>query len=219
MGIKNILLLSILALIILEFIFKSFNSKKKYTKKKSILFEENKKALKIDDPDMKEKTFNIYKKVCYSWSNLDMSDCKEIMGKEIYNRYVSQVNSLINKNQKNVMQNIELVSFKLLDKYKTGNSEIVLIEMKTKCRDYLMNTRTSKILNGHPVFLMYYTYELYFERKLNITKSNVCQKCNAIITNKKLNKCNYCGAKLNQKSYDYILVKKNLMEQKAKKTE
>lgn len=176
------------------------------------------KEVKIDDKDFIKKSFDIFKNVSYSWSNLDMYPSKDILSNELYSIYESQADLLYLKQQRNVMNNIEFVKAKIKDITKGKNEDKIIVVMEIKCRDYLISTVDNKVLKGHPSFLMDYIYELTFIRKKEIKKSNVCPECKAILP-RKFNKvkCPYCNSLVKTYNYKYILCKKNLLKQSAKK--
>lgn len=174
-------------------------------------------AVKFDDKDFLKKAFDIYKIVSYSWSDQDMYPSKEYLTDDLYSKYEAQLNSLYLKDQKNVMSNIEYVKGKIKEVKKGKDKDIVVAIIEVKCRDYLINTKFNKILKGHPSFLMDYIYELTFYRYKEKKKNNVCPHCGAILPKKSINTCSYCKKKVSWYDFKYIMCKKNLLRQSAKK--
>ena len=138
--------------------------------------------IKEIDKDFNENEFNkeafiIYNEIQLAWMNFELDKVKNIMDKELYNKYQDQLITLKNNKEKNIMKDIKYISNKILDISILNNIEIIKCEMKIKCYDYIINEEGT-VIKGKEKNYNNYLYELTFNKDLSNNKY--------VLTNKKI---------------------------------
>ena len=103
-------------------------------------------TIKIDE--FKKKAFKIYKDIQEAWMNFDTDTIRKLTTDEMYNMYSSQLETLKLKHQKNIMKNIEYVDANITNITKEDGVISVVVYLRVKCLDYVINEKTKKTLTG-----------------------------------------------------------------------
>ena len=115
------------------------------------------------------------------------------------------------KNQRNVMEDIELISGKVVSTVVHSNVISFKVEMTVRQVDYIADS-DGKLLRGdkntHTC-----TYELFVEKGISSAKTN-CPNCGASISDAASKTCESCGANLIDVSNNFIIVKKTMLKQR-----
>lgn len=163
-----ILYIFILLIIIIPYIIISKSILKKRLKNKIL------KLKDFDQDKFNQEVFGIYKDIQIAWMNFDYKKLKELVSKEIYDKYEKQLEELKSKNQKNIMDNIEFKSNKITDISIDKDIEIEC-EMKVTCIDYIID-KEDKLIKGKKDKFCNYTYKLVFIKELSNNKYTLIEK-------------------------------------------
>lgn len=162
-----ILYIFILLIIIIPYIIISKSILKKRLKNKIL------KLKDFDQDKFNQEVFGIYKDIQIAWMNFDYKKLKELVSKEIYDKYEKQLEELKSKNQKNIMDNIEFKSNKITDVI--INDNIIECEMNITCIDYIIEN-DDKLIKGKKDKICNYTYRLVFTKDLKNNKYKLIEK-------------------------------------------
>ncbi len=174
----------------------------------------NKKNIVLDKSFNKDEfiknTFEIYKNLQTSYMDFDYHTIKSLVSNEMYNMYIDELETLKIKNQKNIIDDIELIKGDLIDYSKTLQSEIFKVELSVRCYDYVINTINNEVVKGNKDKKVELNFILTFERNIETLKK--CPKCGAPVND--LTECEYCKSKIVNNTSNLILVKKEIKHQK-----
>lgn len=205
-----------------------FNSIKKGAKinesrKKSLLankypelLQEN--AIKvIPDFNVTEFNFEAYQNfydVQMAWMEFDYDKLKELLTDELYNSYLLQLDSLKIKNHKNVMKDFVLIESHIYSLKEENNMYVAKVYLEVRFKDYVEN-KDGMVMRGSAYNDIQNTYLLTFIRtKEKTTNVNFCPRCGADVTGNVSGECEYCKAKLINKKYDWVMSKKEKIDQR-----
>lgn len=190
-------------------------------KKKEII--EKSKNYKLDlldvnsypeEKQLEIEAFNLYKQIQYAWMNFDYDTIRKYTTDEMYNMYSMQLDTLKVKNQKNVMYDIKYVSSKIKNDHSENNVRTITINMKVTCYDFIMDTKTNKVVRGMATKLNTYNYELTFVQTTEEKHDDICPQCGASVKGSNSGVCEYCKSTLISKNYTLVLSKKKMISQK-----
>lgn len=160
------------------------------------------------------EAFNLYKKVQFAWMNFDESTLRNCLTDEMYNMYLMQLDTLKVKNQKNIMYDIKYLGSVITEKYEENGQETIVINMQVSCYDFIIDTRTNKVVRGSASKLNIYNYELTFVRTKENKPIDICPQCGAPVEGNNSGVCEYCRSTLVSNNYTLVMSKKKMLSQK-----
>lgn len=159
------------------------------------------------------EAFKIYYDVQIAWMNNDIDSVRNILSDELYNSYKMQLLPMQQKNEKNMMENIKLLNAAIATISFVDNKLEIQVEMDVTCNDYIINTKTGKVLRGKKHKKCKYLYMMTFTKSLNNTIDK-CPNCNAKLDDGESVKCPYCGSVVKKDSNNFVLKDKKMILQK-----
>lgn len=176
--------------------------------------EQNSKLL-IENNIVKEKLFKdayeIYKRVQIAWMNDTLKDVEDCLSDEMINSYDAQLSTLRRKNEQNVMSDFEYVDAEVFNVKKVNNNLEISLGLKVKCRDYLINKESGKVLRGNKNKINNYYYELVY--LINKEELKQCPNCGKELERSGGTTCPYCNSKLVLNNGKMMLIKKRMLSQ------
>ena len=180
---------------------------------------------KIDEIDssvkleeFKKQAFNIYKDIQEAWMNFDTDTIRKLTTDEIYNMYSSQLETLKLKHQKNIMKNIEYVDAKITNIKLSDDVISVVVFLRVKCLDYVINEKTNKTVRGSDSTRLDIQYLLTLVKsKSNNNETEKCPNCGAPVDIVSSATCPYCNSTLVKDASNYVLSKKTCIGQRYDK--
>lgn len=209
-------ILAIIVLIVVALILYLNNKKGKEIIEKAL----NSKLELLDiykydkDKQLEIEAFNIYKQIQYAWMNFDEEMIRKCTTDEMYNMYLMQMDTLKVKNQKNLMYDIKYLDSKIKSSEVVNGQETIVIKMQICCYDFIIDTKTNKIVRGSSTKLNNYTYELTFVKTVNEKSVDICPRCGAPVNGNNSGVCEYCHSTLISNNYTLCLSKKKIISQK-----
>ena len=203
--------------------FKIKNNKKKdkyciigYNDIEQSKIDEFDSSVKIEE--FKHQAFNIYKDIQEAWMNFDTDTIRKLTTDEIYNMYSSQLETLKLKHQKNIMKNIEYVDAKITNIKLSDDVISVVVFLRVKCLDYVINEKTNKTVRGSDSTRLDIQYLLTFVKsKSNNNETEKCPNCGAPVDIVSSATCPYCNSTLVKDASNYVLSKKTCIGQRYDK--
>ena len=203
--------------------FKIKNNKKKdkyciigYNDIEQSKIDEFDSSVKIEE--FKHQAFNIYKDIQEAWMNFDTDTIRKLTTDEIYNMYSSQLETLKLKHQKNIMKNIEYVDAKITNIKLSDDVISVVVFLRVKCLDYVINEKTNKTVRGSDSTRLDIQYLLTFVKSnSNNDKIEKCPNCGAPVDIVSSATCPYCNSTLVKDASNYVLSKKTCIGQRYDK--
>ena len=160
------------------------------------------------------QVFDTYKKIQVAWMDFAYEDLRQYTTDELYNLYHSQLVALQAKKQKNIMKDFEVKSFEIVGMERIENTIALKVRMTVECFDYVVD-KENKVVRGTDKQKMVYDYEMTFVKGMD-TKVNKCPNCNAPLENVNSSVCPYCDSVIISNNYDWVLAKKQMMNQYRK---
>ena len=170
------------------------------------IFPENKR-LEIE-------AFNIYKQIQYAWMNFDDEIIRKFTTDEMYNMYLMQLDTLKVKNQKNLMYDIKYIGSSIKNRYEENGQETIVMNMQVSCYDFIIDTKTNKVIRGNSSKLNIYSYELTFVRTKENKDIDICPRCGAPVEANNSGVCEYCKSTIISNNYTLVMSKKKMLAQK-----
>ncbi len=168
----------------------------------------------FDKSAFRMQTFDIYKRIQVAWMDFAYEDLRKYTTDELYNLYHSQLVALQMKKQKNVMKDFELKAFEVVGMERVENTIALKVRMTVECKDYVVD-KENKVVRGTDKQKMVYDYEMTFVKGMD-TKGNKCPNCNAPLENTNSAVCPYCDSVIISENYDWVLAKKQMINQYRK---
>ena len=168
----------------------------------------------LDINEFKKEVFNIYKDIQVAWMNFDTASIRRLTTDELYNMYSSQLETLKLKNQKNIMDDIELIDVKVIDIRKENDVITIDTYLNVRCYDYVINEKTDKVVRGTSSSKINIKYKLSFVKSsINNKEEEKCPNCGAPVDIISSAKCPYCDSTLVKDASTYVMSKKQALSQ------
>ena len=158
-----------------------------------------------------DKAYKIYKDVQIAWMNADMDAMKSLVTDAMYNMYSAQINTLLLKQEKNIMKDFLFLSSYIDGMSIDEESVSLYVNMKLECFDYIVN-KNGKTIRGNDNKKVRYNYLIVFTRSI-LNKENKCPNCGAKLKNTTASKCSYCHLEIINKNHDWVMAKKMVISQ------
>ena len=154
---------------------------------------------------------NIFVKLYTSVMFKDLKDVKHFLNENIYNKYQSIVNDLIDKNVTEMYDELNVSSSKITNVKIENNKIIVTVSLKAKYINYIIDDDGNTIsgIDNHRIEK---DYIITLEREIGSKTQGVqryCESCGASIDINKSGVCPYCRTTFNQAKHDYIITNIN----------
>ena len=173
--------------------------------------------LNVDDfPEEKKleiEAFNLYKQIQYAWMNFDEEMIRKCTTDEMFNMYLMQLDTLKVKNQKNIMYDIKYLGSNIKERYEENGQETIVMTMNVSCYDFIIDTKTNKVVRGSASKLNIYNYELTFVRTKENKNINICPRCGAPVKGNNSGVCEYCRSTIISSNYTLVMSKKKMISQ------
>ncbi|MBQ4030209.1 MAG: zinc-ribbon domain-containing transport protein [Bacilli bacterium] len=146
-----------------------------------------------------------------AWMDFDYDALRSLCSDELFNTYKAQLDALKIKNGKNIMSDYNPLYAKITSLKEENGFIIIKMFLKIAFYDYVIDTRTEKVIRGHKHYRFKNMYRLEYIIGAD-NKEQKCPNCGAKIVNVTSGKCKYCGSVLVTKPKDYVLNKKNILK-------
>ena len=191
------------------------SSTKKKVKAKDYV-PEKLKTYGIDEVKMIDIAYNTYVDIQNAWMDIEIDKVKDKLSDELYNTYKMQLLTLKRKKQRNVMSDFEFVEGFIYDIDDSKDNLSISIDLKVKCRDYLINDENKKVVRGNKNKLWNYEYTIDFLIAKSIEDVlKKCPSCGAELDEEKGSRllCPYCRTLLVRKSPNLVMTRKHMERQ------
>ena len=207
----QIIYTTIIVLGVLVIVYKIVGTRKALRDKDVEIYNELKKY-NIDFEELTKEFSNDYIKIQEAWSNFDYDTLKEYLTDELYNTYVTELETLKSKGEQNIMSHIDVEEIHLYEcKEENGYLSVAALIDVTQC-DYIVNTN-GKVVRGHKSDVHEVIYCLTFVKPLNIG-SDICPNCGAKLDNNS-DKCPNCRSEIIRPKNKFVLSKKTIENQRS----
>ena len=158
---------------------------------------------------VKEDAFACFVNIQEAWMNFDYDALREYCTDELYNTYVSQLETLKLKNGQNIMSDYQNLDMKIVNITSENNVISLIVYAEIRFHDYVINMKTNEVIRGTKERLMTNHYLMTFVIKKSDTKSLLnCPSCGAPFNHNASGVCEYCGSTIIKEADTLVLSKK-----------
>lgn len=182
----------------------------------SISEEEIRKILpRFDKNEFFREAFTIYQNVQNAWMNFEIEKVRDQLTDELYNMYLSQVETLKIKGQQNIMKDFKLINARVTGFHVENDTVQMVTSMTIEFYDYIIDVASGKILRGNSQRKGHVEYEMTFIQSLKQKQTEItCPNCGAPVSINASNKCSYCASTIVQENAKWVLSKKKNIAQR-----
>ena len=144
-----------------------------------------------------------------AWMNFDYSSLREYCTDELYNTYVSQLETLKLKNGKNIMNDYQKQDMKVTSITSENNVISLTVYAEIRFHDYVINTKTNEVIRGSKDRFITNRYLMTFViKKSDIPDLKNCPSCGAPFNHNVSGVCEYCHSTIVKNADTLVLSKK-----------
>ena len=176
--------------------------------------------LRYYDPNFDASAFTSWAKEVYiqlqaAWTKKDWNLVRSLESVSLYTQHSAQLEDYIQSQTTNVLERVYVENVRIKDFYENpdGNDTLVVI-LSSTLRDYVIDDKTRKVIEGDPQQDLFTVYQMNFIRKHGSqTENNVqdeavsdhCPNCGAPLKISAISQCEYCGAELTRSPNQWVL--------------
>ena len=176
--------------------------------------------VKYGDPNFDADAFASWVKEVYiqlqaAWTKKDWNLVRSLESTSLYSQHSTQLEDHIRAKTTNVLEKVYVENIRIKDFYENpdGNDTLVVI-LSSTLRDYVIEDKTRKVIEGDPQQDLFTVYQMNFIRKHGSqTENNVqdeavsdhCPNCGAPLKISAISQCEYCGAELTRSPNQWVL--------------
>ena len=176
--------------------------------------------VKYGDPNFDADAFASWVKEVYiqlqaAWTKKDWNLVRSLESTSLYSQHSTQLEDHIRAKTTNVLEKVYVENIRIKDFYENpdGNDTLVVI-LSSTLRDYVIDDKTRKVIEGDPQQDLFTVYQMNFIRKHGSqTENNVqdeavsdhCPNCGAPLKISAISQCEYCGADLTRSPNQWVL--------------
>ena len=158
---------------------------------------------------VKKDVFARFVNIQDAWMNFDYDALREYCTDELYNTYVSQLETLKLKNGQNIMSDYQNLDMKITNITSENNVVSLTAYAEIRFHDYVINMKTNEVIRGSKDRLMTNHYLMTFVIKKGDAKSiKNCPSCGAPFEHNASGICEYCGSTIIKEADELVLSKK-----------
>ena len=158
---------------------------------------------------VKKDVFARFVNIQEAWMNFDYDALREYCTDELYNTYVSQLETLKLKNGQNIMSDYQNLDMKITNITSENNVVSLIVYAEIRFHDYVINMKTNEVIRGTKERLMTNHYLMTFVIKKSDAKSlKICPSCGAPFEHNASGVCEYCGSTIIKEADEFVLSKK-----------
>lgn len=175
------------------------------------------KIRQIDPMFSEEKFLNwskdVFVKLQAAWTKREWNIIRPFESNELFETHAAQLQEFIKTGKINVVERVSVQQATLNSFLQDGDKEIIKVNLDAVMRDYIIDEKTNKVLEGKPKEDQYMRYRLTFIRKAGVKtqegKSNMsttnCPNCGAPTQITSAGECEYCKSVITTGEHDWVL--------------
>lgn len=176
--------------------------------------------LRYYDPNFDASIFTSWVKEVYlqlqaAWTKKDWNLVRSLESTSLYSQHSSQLDEHIQAQTTNVLERVYVENVRIKDFISNpyGNDTLVVI-LSSTLRDYIIEDKTRKVIEGDPRKDLFTVYQMNFIRKHDSqtessvqdeTVSDRCPNCGAPLKISAISKCDYCGSDITRSPNQWVL--------------
>ena len=158
---------------------------------------------------LKHMAYNKFIAIQEAWMDFNYDMLRVLCTDELYNSYVSQLDTLKIKNGKNIMTAFNQEEIRIIGIKEENKMVTVKVYLRITFYDYVINNKTKEVIRGNKEHPLTNNYEMEFVRKQNTEKRQIkCPNCGAEVNPVVSSTCEYCGSTIVVNANEFVLSKK-----------
>lgn len=156
------------------------------------------------------KVNNVFIKLMTARMINKLDEVKHFISDNLYKNEVNLLESLKNKNLKQMYDELNVKDSKIIDILVNDSVYIIKVYLQSRYMDYIISLDDGSLVSGNDSSRIQRDYILTFEKKVNTKEQdNIrrCPGCGASIDVNSSGICEYCGTSYNLDEYDWVLTK------------
>ena len=163
-------------------------------------------SMGIENKKVTEELYQIFIDVQNAWMNFDYDKLKELCSDELYNSYKKDLEILKLKNGQNIMNSFHPKDMYIKKATRKDNALEVEFYLDIKFKDYVINTKTNKVIRGSKHETMHNKYWLIYHKQNFYTDK--CPSCGEKLPATSNTTCPSCGSTIINNTNKFVLVHK-----------
>ena len=163
-------------------------------------------SIGVDSKEVTEELYQIFIDVQNAWMNFDYDKLKELCSDELYNSYKKDLEILKLKNGQNIMNSFHPKDMYIKKATRKDNALEVEFYLDIKFKDYVINTKTNKVIRGSKHETMHNKYWLIYHKQNFYTDK--CPSCGEKLPATSNTTCPSCGSTIINNTNKFVLVHK-----------
>ena len=163
-------------------------------------------SMGIENKVVTEELYQIFIDVQNAWMNFDYDKLKELCSDELYNSYKKDLEVLKLKDGQNIMHHFKPLNMSIKKATRKENALEVEFYLDIKFKDYVINTKTNKVIRGSKHQTMHNKYRLVYQKQDFYTDK--CPSCGEALPAKSNTTCPSCGSTIINNTNKFVLVHK-----------
>ena len=156
---------------------------------------------------LKHMAYEKFVAIQNAWSEFDYDKLRELCTDELYNSYITQLDTLKLKNGKNVMNDFENLMIKVTSVKEEAGNIAVTIYLKARFYDYVINSTSGEVTRGTNERKLTNNYIMTFIKSKDAVESK-CPNCGAPNKGNTSSTCEYCDSTIVTDAKDFVMSKK-----------
>lgn len=166
----------------------------------------------FSEPDLKERVSRIYVEMQEAWQSQKWEAMRAYLSPQLYSKLENQLNELKREGCINYIKRIAVLNVDIKGYKEDSKNQILEVFVETRSIDYTVDQNGNVVLgNDREEVFMGYKYELIrnidakTNKDIKDTKAMKCPNCGAPIDINSSGVCEFCGAVIQAKDYDWIV--------------
>ncbi|MEN6326512.1 MAG: TIM44-like domain-containing protein [Syntrophomonas sp.] len=182
-------------------------------------------VLKASDENFFEDDFiawvnNMFLQLQEAWQEKDWKKVRPFESDELFNTHNKQLQEYVENHTTNVIDEIAILRTSIVDHRDSANKEVLDVYLKMRMKDYIIDDKSRKVLEGDPKKEINMEYLLTLARKKGVktkvtehTSVTRCPSCGASVSINASGECEYCNSIVSNGDYDWVLTKMEVISQ------
>lgn len=155
----------------------------------------------------------VFLKIQQAWTDRDWKVIRPFESNELFATHSAQLEEYIRNHKINIIEKINISNAVLKEFRQDGDKEVLIVEIHSIMRDYVIDDRTRNVLESDPNRDWHMKYLMTFNRKTGVkTKAGTskksttnCPNCGAPTEITSAGQCEYCDSVITTGEHDWVL--------------
>lgn len=187
----------------------------------------NLEKLMEKDPNFSKESFlarvsNVFVTLQNAWTAKDWKAIRAFESNQLFNQHQTQLNSFIEKNQTNVVEDIAVLDTQIEEYSEDSANAYLATIVKARYRDFVIDDTTGQVIKGDRDRRYLMTYRMTFSRKIDAKTDfadeahvTTCPNCGANLSINQHGICDYCGSEVTTGAMQWVLTALKPINQKV----